>query len=78
MIKHITLKVSERADLQYMGNPIFIKDKRSCTKSMKPRLEAIQKLKLPKTATDSSAIFAGVLNYLNMFSSNLQNIFKPI
>ena len=33
--------------LQYMGNIIFIKDKKVCVKPLRSRLEAIQKLKLP-------------------------------
>ena len=36
-----------KTDLQYMGNTIFIKDKRVCVKSLWSRLEAIQKLKPP-------------------------------
>ena len=40
-------------ELQYMGNTIFfIKDKRLYIKPLKSRLEAIQKLKLPKTAKE--------------------------
>ena len=33
-----------RTNLQYMGNGIFIKDKRVCVKPLRIRLEAIQKL----------------------------------
>ena len=33
-----------RRNLQYMGNEIFIKDKRVCVKLLRNRLEAIQKL----------------------------------
>ena len=32
-----------RTELQYMGNTIFIKDRRVCVKPLKSRLEAIQK-----------------------------------
>ena len=38
-----------RTNLQYMGNTIFIKDKRVCVKPLRSRLEAIQKLKTPNT-----------------------------
>ena len=36
-------------ELQYMGNAIFIKDRRVCVKPLWSRLEAIQKLKPPMT-----------------------------
>ena len=36
-----------KTELQYMGNTIFIKDKRVCVKPLQSRLEAIQKLKPP-------------------------------
>ena len=35
-----------RKELQYMGNIIFIKDRRVCVKPLRSRLEAIHKLKL--------------------------------
>ena len=34
-----------KTELQYMGNTIFIKEKRVCVKPLQSRLEAIQKLK---------------------------------
>ena len=34
-----------KTELQYMGNTIFIKDKRVCVKPLQSRLETIQKLK---------------------------------
>ena len=36
-----------RTNLQYMGNEIFIKEKRVCVKPLRNRLEAIQKLQPP-------------------------------
>ena len=33
-----------KTDLQYMGNIIFIKDRKVCVKPLKSRLKAIQKL----------------------------------
>ena len=33
-----------RTNLQYMGNEIFIKEKRVCVKPLRNRLEAIQRL----------------------------------
>ena len=38
-----------KTELQYMGNTIFIKDRRVCVKPLRSKLEAIQKLRLPKT-----------------------------
>ena len=34
-----------RRELQYMGNTIFIKDRRVCVKPLRIRLETIQKIK---------------------------------
>ena len=36
-----------RTELQYMGNTIFIKERRVCVKPLHSRLEAIQKVKAP-------------------------------
>ena len=36
-----------KTELQYMGNTIFIKEKRVCVKPLQSRLEAIQRLKPP-------------------------------
>ena len=38
-----------RTNLQYMGNEIFIQDKRVCVEPSRSRLEAIQKLQPPST-----------------------------
>ena len=44
------LKISTRkcqlfkTELQYMGNTIFIKDRKVCVKPLRSRIEAIQKL----------------------------------
>ena len=49
------LKISTRKcqlfkkELQYMGNTIFIQEKRVCVRPLHSRLEAIQKLKPPTT-----------------------------
>ena len=48
------LKISQKKcqlflrELQYMGNIIFLKDKRVCVKLLQSRLEAIKKLNLPQ------------------------------
>ena len=36
-----------RTNLQYMGNEIFIQNKRVCIQPLRSRLEAIQKLQTP-------------------------------
>ena len=49
-----------RKELQYMGNTIFIKDRRVCVKTLRSRLEAIQKLK-PLTTVKDCRSFAGMV-----------------
>ena len=61
-----------RTELQYMGNTIFIKDRRVCIKPLRSRLEAIQKLQPPTTAKGCRS-FAGMVNFLSMFCPELQN-----
>ena len=36
-----------KTDLQYMGNTIFIRNKRVCIRPLRSRIEAIQKLEPP-------------------------------
>ena len=55
-----------RTELQYMGNTIFIKDRRVCVKPLRSRLEVIQKLKLPTTVKGCRS-FAGMVNFLSLF-----------
>ena len=38
-----------KTDLQYIGNTIFIRNKRVCIRPLRSQIEAIQKLKLPTT-----------------------------
>ena len=66
-----------RTSLQYMGNEIFVKNKRVCVKPLRSRLEAIQKLQPPKTPKGCRS-FAGVVNFLSMFCPELQKLLKPI
>ena len=48
MVENIPKEISINYDnLQYLGNEIFIKDKRICIKPLRSRLEAIQKLQSP-------------------------------
>ena len=60
-----------------MGNTIFIQEKRVCVKPLHSRLEAIQKLKLPTTVKGYRS-FAGMVNLLSIFCSDLQKLLKPI
>ena len=64
-------------ELQYIGNIIFIKDRRACVKPLRSRLEVIQKLQTPTTAKCCIS-FKGIINFLSMFCPQLQKILKPI
>ena len=66
-----------RTNLHYMGNEIFMKDKRVCVKPLRSRLEVVQKLQ-PPTTVKGCRSFAGMVNYLSMFCSELQKLLKPI
>ena len=56
-----------RTSLQYIGNEIFIENKKVCVKPLRSRLEAIQKLQPPQTPKGFRS-FVGVVNFLSMFS----------
>ena len=45
-----------KTSLQYMGNEIFIENKKVCMKPLRNRLEAIQKLQPPKHPKDVEAL----------------------
>ena len=66
-----------RTELQYMGNTIFIKERRVCIKPLHSRLEAIQKVKAPTTAKQCKS-FAGMVNFVSIFCPELQRLLKPI
>ena len=66
-----------RTNLQYMGNEIFIQDKRVCVQPLRSRLEAIHKLQPPSTVKGCRS-FAGMVNFLSMFCPELQKLLKPI
>ena len=66
-----------RTELQYIGNTIFIQDRKVCIKPLRHRLEAIQKLQLPTTVKVCRS-FAGMVNFLSMFCPELQKLLKPI
>ena len=66
-----------KTSLQYMGNKIFIKNKKVCVKPLRNMLEAIQKLQPPKPPKGYRSC-AGVVNFLRMFCPELQKLLKPI
>ena len=66
-----------RTNLQYMGNEIFIQNKKVCVQPLRNRLEAIQKLQ-PPTTEKGCRSFAGMVNFLSMFCPDLQKLLKPI
>ena len=66
-----------KTSLQYMGNEIFIENKKVCIKPLRNRLEAIQRLHPPRMPKGCRS-FAGVVNFLSMFCPELQKLLKPI
>ena len=66
-----------RTNLQYMGNEIFIQDKRVCVQPLRSRLEAIQRLQPPSTVKGYRS-FAGMVNFLSMFCPEIQKPLKSI
>ena len=66
-----------RTDLQYMGNTIFIKERRVCVKPLHSRLEVIQKMKAPATVKQCKS-FAGMVNFVSIICPELQKLLKPI
>ena len=66
-----------KTDLQYMGNMIFIRNKRVCVRPLRSGIEAIQKLKSPATIKGCRS-FTGMVNYVSIFCPKLQKLLKPI
>ena len=64
-----------RTELQYMGNTIFIKERRVCIKPLCSRLEVIQKMKAPTTAKQCKS-FAGMVNFVSIFLSRITKTVK--
>ena len=67
-----------RTELQYMGNTIFVKERRVCVKPLHSRLEVIQKVKAPTTAKQCKQSFAGMVNFVSIFCLELQRLLNPI
>ena len=66
-----------KTDLQYLGNTIFIRDKRVHVRPLKNWIEAIQKLE-PPTTIKGCRIFVGMVNFVSIFCPELQKLLKPI
>ena len=66
-----------RTNLKYMGNEIFIQNRKVCVQPLRNRLEAIQKLQ-PPTTVKGCRSFVGMVNFLSMFCPDLQKLLKPI
>ena len=66
-----------KTDLQYMGNTIFIGNKRVCVRPLRSQIEAIQKLE-PPTTIKGCRSFAGMVNFVSIFCPELQKLLKPI
>ena len=66
-----------KTDLQYMGNTIFIRNKRVCVRLLRSQIKAIQKLE-PPTTIKGCRSFAGMVNFVSIFCPELQRLLKPI
>ena len=66
-----------RKELQYMGDMVFIEDRRVCIKSLRSRLVDIQKLRPPMTVKGCRC-FVAMVNFLSIFCPELQKLLKHI
>ena len=77
------LKISQKkcqlfkTDLQYMGNTIFIRNKRICIRPLRSQIEAIQKLEPPTTIKGCQS-FVSMVNFVSILCPELQKLLKPI
>ena len=62
-----------KTELQYMGNVIFIKDKKVCVKPLRSRIEVIQKLN-PPTVPKGCQSFAGMVHFFKFVLSKITKI----
>ena len=76
----MTLKKCQlfKTELQWMGNVIFIKDRKVCVRPLRNKVDAILKLKPPTTLKSCRRSFIGMVNFLSMFCPELQRLLKPI
>ena len=66
-----------QTNLLYMGNKIFIQNKKVCVQPLRSRLEAIQKSQ-PPSMVKGCRIIEGMVNFLSMLCPELQKLLKPI
>ena len=66
-----------KTSLHYMGNEIFIQNRKVCVQPLRSRLEAIQRLQ-PLTTVKGCRSFVGMVHFLIMFCPELQKLLKPI
>ena len=72
------LKISPRkcqlfkTELQYMGNIIFIKDRKVCVRPLRSRVEAILKLN-HSTMPKGCKCFVGMVSFLSLFCLELHS-----
>ena len=66
-----------KASLCYMGNEIFIQNRKVCVQPLRNRLEVIQRLQ-PPTTVKGCRSFVGMVNFLSMFCPELQKLLKLI
>ena len=64
-----------KTDLQYMGNTIFINDKRVCVRPLRSLIETIQKLE-PPTTIKACRSFVGMVNFVGIFCPELQKLLE--
>ena len=64
-----------RTSLQYMGNEIFIQNKKECVQPLRNRLEAIQRLQ-PPTTVKGCRSFVGMVNFFEHVLSRITKIVK--
>ena len=65
-----------KTSLQYIGNEIFIQNRKVCVQPLRNRLEAIQKLQ-PLNRMKGCRNFAGMVNFLSTFCPELQKLLEP-
>ena len=61
-----------KTDLQYMGNTMFIRNKRVCVRLLRSQIEAIQKLE-PPTTIKGCRSFVGMVTLLVFSAWNFRN-----
>ena len=66
-----------KPSLHYIGNKIFIQNKKVCVQPLRNRLEVIQRLQ-PLTTAKGCRSFVGMVHFLSMFCPELQKLSKPI